>query len=205
MSLRNPVRMRLVLYNWVMSHTNESCHVRIIYVTLGWVMSYAKRWCSTIPWFVCECCVTYEWVLSVRLWVLCHVQLRHFCSFVSVLPLRMRHFCSFVSVVSRTNEKFLFFCGCCATYEWVMSFRLWVCSFVSVVPRTNESCLFVCECCATYEWVISVRLWVLCHVRMRHFCSSCNVTPRTLYFVSHILCHISGSYYISCHIIFGQI
>jgi len=64
--------MSHVTYEWVMSHMNESCHIRMSHVTYEWVMSHLNEschiWTSQLTYeqscHIWTSHVTHEWVMS---------------------------------------------------------------------------------------------------------------------------------------------
>ena len=129
--VRMDTRMSHVTYEWVMSHMNESCHIRMshLYNLIYWRMN---EWCPMSEW-------THEWVMS-RMNESCHIWTSHVTYEWAMSPIQMSH----VSyVISHMNESCHIW-----TFEWVSDAsrsNKWVkttCSNEKIILhlRMNGSC-----------------------------------------------------------------
>ena len=77
------LKPKVAYREWVMSHVNESCHIRMSHVTWEWVMSHTNESCHirmshvTCRWVTLKPKVAYcEWVMSHEN-ESCHIRMSH--------------------------------------------------------------------------------------------------------------------------------
>jgi len=130
--------MSLVTYEWVMSHMNESCHIWMSHITHEWVMSYMNKSLQMFAMKYLELDQTclYEWVMS-HMNESCHTWMSHV---------------TYVGVMSHMNESCHIWMSH-FTYEWVIS-------------HLNESC-HIWMSHVTYEWVMT-HMNELYHIWISH-------------------------------------
>jgi len=154
------IRMSHVAYKWVMSHTNESCRIRMSHVAYEWVMSHTNESCRIWMSHVLYEMPQNSGHKTYMTWLI-HMHINESCR---------KKWC-------HIHDLFIWI------HQWCHIYDLFICDITSSPARRlvpKKSC-HIWMAHVTYEWVsqeVMSHIWLRCWRSHFHMNGSCCIWIR---------------------------